>query len=338
MSKLVLAAGTSHTPLLTFGASLWEEYSRRDLKNPRLNTSDGRFLPYSELLEQSAGRHAAEATLDVFEAKAEVCRASIDRIAAEIADADVDVVIIATDDESELFDRPNTPAVSLYYGDTIITRPFSSKQIELDTTPPFFVQMIRHYEMDRPRTFPAMASFGRDLIERLIEKHIDIGAAAQIEDPLRSGFGHGIGFVINKLFGGRDIPVVPILFNTYYAPNAPTPSRCFEIGQALRAAIDESEQDLRVALIASGGLSHFVVDEDLDKTVLDAFRSGEMAPLRDIPASALNAGSSEIRNWIAMAGALADMQLEWLEYQPLYRTPAGTGVGAAFGVWKPIAS
>jgi hypothetical protein len=32
------------------------------------------------------------------------------------------VVFILTDDESELFSRANTPAVSVYYGDTIINR------------------------------------------------------------------------------------------------------------------------------------------------------------------------------------------------------------------------
>jgi hypothetical protein len=35
-----------------------------------------------------------------------------------------------------------------------------------------------------------------------------------------------------------------------------------------------------------------------------------------------------------MAGALDGLKSEWLEYHPLYRTPAGTGVGAAFGAWR----
>jgi hypothetical protein len=335
MSRVVLAAGTSHTPLLNFSALHWAEYSKRDVKNKRLNTSDGQYRPYDELLAQADPKHAAVATTDTFKAKELLCHAALDRMAADIEAAAPDVVIILTDDESELFSRANTPAVSVYYGETIITRPFSSKQIELDTAPVYFEDMIKGYAMDEPRSFPAMADFGRELIERLIIKHIDVGAAAQIEEPLRSGFGHGIGFVIDRLFGGRAIPVIPILFNTYYAPNAPLPARCFDIGRALREAIDESPQDLRVAVIASGGLSHFVVDEDLDHKVLQAFRTKDAETLRSIPVQALNAGSSEIRNWIAMAGTLEGMELDWLEYQPLYRTAAGTGVGTAFGVWRP---
>lgn len=334
MSKVVFAAGTSHTPLLTFGAELWEGYSARDMKSEKLNTIDGDFISYSELLARVDGRYASEATVAAFEMKAAACETAIRRIAADLKAAAPDVVLIITDDESELFDRSNIPAVSVYYGDTIITLPFASKPTALDRTAPFFEEMTRQYKMDQSHTFPAMGHFGRELIERLIGKHIDVGAVARVADPDRSGFGHGIGFVVNRLFDGLTIPVIPILFNTYYPPNAPVPARCFDIGRALREAIDESGQDLRVAIVASGGLSHFVVEEELDRKILQALRAGDAETLRAIPVEALNAGSSEIRNWIAMAGAIDGLRLDWLEYQPIYRTPAGTGIGAAFGVWR----
>ena len=77
-----------------------------------------------------------------------------------------------------------------------------------------------------------------------------------------------------------------------------------------------------------------MVDEALDRRVADAMVRGDRDVLRSLPACALNAGSSEIRNWIAMAGAIEGMKNRWLEYQPLYRTPAGTGIGVAFGVWS----
>jgi OH-DDVA oxygenase len=47
----------------------------------------------------------------------------------------------------------------------------------------------------------------------------------------------------------------------------------------------------------------------------------------------LNSGSSEILNWVLAAGAMGPLPLSWCEYQPVYRTPAGTGVGVAFAVW-----
>ncbi len=90
----------------------------------------------------------------------------------------------------------------------------------------------------------------------------------------------------------------------------------------------------RVGIIASGGLSHFTVDEDLDRSVLQACRTGDGEALGSIPLAKLNSGNSEIRNWIVMAGAAGGLECEWQEYVPLYRTPAGTGCGMAFAAWK----
>jgi 3-O-methylgallate 3,4-dioxygenase len=90
----------------------------------------------------------------------------------------------------------------------------------------------------------------------------------------------------------------------------------------------------RIGIIASGGLSHFTVDEALDRRVLEACRSGDEETLAQIAPARLNSGSSEIRNWIVMAGAAAGLRPQWQEYVPLYRTPAGTGCGMAFAAWS----
>ena len=47
----------------------------------------------------------------------------------------------------------------------------------------------------------------------------------------------------------------------------------------------------------------------------------------------LNSGSSEIRNWIVVAGVAERLKTQWQEYVPLYRSPAGTGCGMAFAAW-----
>ena len=58
--------------------------------------------------------------------------------------------------------------------------------------------------------------------------------------------------------------------------------------------------------------------------------------LTEYPESYFQSGSSEIKSWIAAGGAMRDSGLagEIVEYQPLYRTPAGTGSSAAFMVWR----
>ena len=334
MAEIALAIGTSHTPLLSFGAEHWERYSRRDLSNARLNLSDGRWISYENLLAETGGKFASVATYAEFQRKSALCQAALDRLADELEAAAPDVVVIVTDDQGELFHQTNLPAISIFYGDEVATMPRANVPHQKNAAKePFFDIMAAAYAMDRVRRFPGKADFARELIERLIDKDIDIGGAAAVEDPEKAGLGHGVGFVIQRLFRGRQIPVIPVLLNTYYPPNAPNASRCFAIGQALRAAIEESPSRLRVALVASGGLSHFVVDEDLDRRVLNAMGDGRGAELKALTKGALNSGSSEIRNWILVAGAIENMKKRWLEYQALYRQAAGTGIGVAFGAW-----
>jgi hypothetical protein len=103
---------------------------------------------------------------------------------------------------------------------------------------------------------------------------------------------------------------------------------------ALGRALRDCPQDLRVAVVASGGLSHFIVDEALDQTILQALQSGDHQALRDLPRGALNSGSSEILNWVVTAGAVKELPLTWHKYHSLRRTSAGTGVGAAFALWQ----
>ena len=92
--------------------------------------------------------------------------------------------------------------------------------------------------------------------------------------------------------------------------------------------------DLRVGLLASGGLSHFVVEEEMDRAVIDALQRKDVEFLARLDPRRLKAGSSEIRNWIVVAAAAVDLDLTWISYTPAYRTPALTGTGLAFARWS----
>jgi len=98
----------------------------------------------------------------------------------------------------------------------------------------------------------------RHFIEVLIDAGIDVATAAETAAPGKHGFGHAIMFPIARLMKTRKYPVVPVLLNTYYPPNQPTPRRCLEIGRALRRAVESYPSSIRVAIMASGGLSHMV--------------------------------------------------------------------------------
>jgi aromatic ring-opening dioxygenase LigB subunit len=98
-------------------------------------------------------------------------------------------------------------------------------------------------------------------------------------------------------------------------------------------ALAASPIDARVAVIASGGLSHFLCEEAFDRKVIQAIKEHDFGTLTQIPQEALCSGTSETRNWIALAGAIAHLRCTYDEYIPVYRTPAGTGIGLAFAAW-----
>jgi len=121
--------------------------------------------------------------------------------------------------------------------------------------------------------------------------------------------------------------------NTYYPPNQPTPKRCYAFGQAVRKAVESWNSDKRVALIASGGLSHVVIDEEIDAMVIDGLKNKKPEVLFQLPRQKLRGGTSEILNWVALAGAMEDRELKYFEYVTTYRSPAATGCGMGFAYW-----
>src|SRR5438552_3162702 len=83
--------------------------------------------------------------------------------------------------------------------------------------------------------------------------------------------------------------------------------RCFAWGRLLRRAVADYPRATRVAILATGGLSHSIgepsmgtIDEDFDRRCLGAFERGEEAPLIEIledGAATAGNGTHEIRNW-----------------------------------------
>src|SRR4029450_12763281 len=103
---------------------------------------------------------------------------------------------------------------------------------------------------------------------------------------------------------------------------------CYEFGQAVRKAVEAFPGDERVGVLASGGLSHFLVDEDFDRAILKACADKDAKFLQSLPRNKLHAGSSEILNWVAVAGVVEHLDLDWFEYVPGESQPCGAGTGA----------
>ena len=328
MATIVGAIGTSHSPMLLTNPRLWRERAAQDRSNKELFDKSGRHVTFDELSADVGEAYTAELSDEVWEQRYTACLAGMDRLAADLAELRPDVLVVIGDDQEEVFDASNQPSMAIFWGDSWETQ-------TMEGAPPgeFFEAVKTGYAMDVVHKFDGHPQLALDAITGLVAAEFDVASVATT--PPGHGFGHAYGFVIQRLLGERtDVPVVPVMLNTYYPPNQPSAKRCYDFGSALAAAIEASPVEARVVLVASGGLSHFVVDEELDRRVLDGIANRDAESLRTIPAEKLNAGSSEIRNWVAVAGAMHDREVAWSEYAPCYRTPAGTGCGMGFLRWQ----
>jgi 3-O-methylgallate 3,4-dioxygenase len=329
MADIVLGIGTSHSPLLASPPEDYPKHAEIDAKGRRLLDKDGRPTTYGELLAAADPGIAAQITFDVMSARAAKCNTCLDTLSAAIEDARLDALIIVGDDQHEQFFDDNMPSILVYWGESI-----ENRTLQLPESAPAFWKKARsqYHEPQAARTYPVDSRLGLHLIQALRDRDFDVSHSKRL--TREHGEGHAFGFVHRRLMRGTVVPVVPIVLNTYFPPNQPRPPRCYRLGEVIREAVGSWPAAARVGVVASGGLSHFTIDEALDQRVLEACGRHDKAALAGIPEAKLNSGSSEIRNWIATAAAVADLGVRWQEYVPCYRSLAGTGCGMGFMIWS----
>jgi hypothetical protein len=328
MAHIVLGIGTSHTPMLNAPLSDWPKFIERDRARAHLD-KEGNPVTYDELEKKVAGAVDHEITPEVFALRHARAAAEVEKLSGILRSAELDQLVIIGDDQKELYNTDNMPSVLVFHGESIRNVPLSDSYVGPDWARK---SSARYYEPEKPRDYPVDAKLALHLIEHLVEREFDVSIADSIADGY--GEGHAFGFVHNRLLNGTVVPVLPVFLNTYYPPNQPTPRRCHRLGQEIRKAVESFPGNSRVGIIASGGLSHFTVDEELDGRIIRALKERDAQALYDLPRKQLNSGNSEIRNWICMAGAVEHLNVKSLEYIPAYRTAAGTGTGLCFAVWS----
>jgi protocatechuate 4,5-dioxygenase beta chain len=148
---------------------------------------------------------------------------------------------------------------------------------------------------------------------------------------------HGLTVPLSLLFGQVDAwpcKVIPLAVNVIQYP-PPTGKRCYALGKAIRRAVESFDQNLKVMIIGTGGLSHQLqgpraglINSDWDKAFLDNL-VGDPERLSTLPhiEYVREAGSEgiEMVMWLVMRGAL-DEQVN--EIYRFYHVPASsTAVG-----------
>lgn len=317
MAKIILGIGTSHSPQLSVPASEWQVLRAKDEHDPRLN--------YQALLERAKPGIQAELTPEKFRERDEACQKAIKTLGDVLRQAAVDLVVIFGDDQHEQFQDDNMPTFAVYHGKSlpVVTHtgrnPTAWKAFEERG----WAQTLPEYE--------AGQALAEHLVSSLVDDEFDIARSNKLRPEI--GVGHAFSFLYRRILPGAKLPMVPVMVNTYYPPNQPTPKRCWAFGQAVRKAIESWDSDKRVAVMASGGLSHVIIDEEIDQMTIEGLRNKKPEILWRLPRGRLSGGTSEILNWVALAGVVESMDLEFLEYVTTYRSPAGTGCGMGFAYW-----
>ena len=321
MARLSFGIGTSHSPMISQPAEMWPVHAEGDKRNKELcRPPTGEVMAYEDLLAHADPAIGTWISQEKFQAQWEACQRGVDALTKALEEAAPDVAIIVTDDQGELFFDDNYPMFSVYYGDSIalvprevpagLLRRRSRRRGDTGTRRWRFRCLRLGATLHRVFAGPGLRRVGAALPQRRVRRqHCPwVSRLPAHGKAAHYGISHGFGFVIKRIMHNMPMPIVPINQNTCYPPNQPMPRRSYALGQALRKAIESWDSDKKVAVIASGGLSHFVVDEEQDRGVLEALEKRDADYLCSRPRERMklgDVGDAELDHGGRRHGALA---------------------------------
>jgi hypothetical protein len=340
MAKIVYGFGSSHGPLLSTQPEKWDLRAQADRENPEHHFRGGTYT-FPELLEARKGEKdfTKEIELDVRRARHERNQRAMDRLGQKLAEVNPDVIVLVGDDQHEWFQDDIQPAFSVYCADKVVNTALDHEKLKT-MQPGLAISMTANHPPE-DHVYPVPQELALRIVDQAIDDEFDVSiSAAQPHDKKGMiGVGHAVGFIYRRSLKDRPVPVVPILLNTFFPPNQPTPKRCYDFGRSIGKAIQSwngVNSGKRVAVCASGGISHFVVDEEFDDRMLSAIKKRDTKTIFAEPNNMFQSGTSETKNWITVAGILeaTGLQMNLIDYVPCYRSEAGTGSGMGYATWE----
>jgi hypothetical protein len=335
MAEIVFGFGTAHGPLLSTPPDKWDLRAEADRQNPRHAFRGGTYT-YDELFKfREVENLSAQNVLEVRTERHQRCQTQLDNLAGMISDVKPDVILVVGDDQREWYTEDIQPTFSIYYGEDVVNTAYDEEKAKGMAPGLTYGMEATHPPEDQ--VYPCEAELAEKIIEQAIEDEFDISASKRPPDGPKGpkGIGHAVGFVYRRLLHDKPIPLVPVLINTFFPPNQAKPKRCYEFGQMIGRAVTNWQSDKKIAICASGGVSHFVIDEEFDHRILKAMQDGDVQTLFDEPNDMFRSGTSETKNWLVTAGIMSvtDLKMNLLDYVPCYRSDAGTGNAMAFATW-----
>jgi aromatic ring-opening dioxygenase catalytic subunit (LigB family) len=237
-----------------------------------------------------------------------------------IEESKPDALIVVGDDQNENYTSQNVPQFAIYTGAEAV----------------FFDRLFK-----QERTYPCAAEVSQRILSGAVEAGFDLSFSESFPQKRLLSHAHAEP-LMRILLPDADVPIVPIYVNAIHCPG-PTPARCYAFGQLLGDIIRNHLASERVAIYASGGLSHFTagypwrfyrgpfgygcISEDFDRRILQWIADGQSSKLAGLSsAELLDHGEIELRSWIVLAGAVGAVRAQVLAYEPLYRGLMGMAV------------
>jgi len=200
-------------------------------------------------------------------------------------------------------------------------------QYSLESWPQFAIGVGDQFDIAdegwAPRPFPAVPGhppLASHIAEQLVASGVDIAVSyRQVVD-------HGILSPLPVIDENWAVPVVPIAVNVVFDPR-PSPSRCWQVGQAIGTAIHSFDAGARIAVIGTGGLSHQITGPNFGQICPEWDREF-MRLIADSPETLLDytlddfarlggEHSVEVVQWMAMRAAISrDSSVRFAYYYP----------------------
>ncbi len=207
--------------------------------------------------------------------------------------------------------------------------------IDLSIQPPFCIGVSDHYtplgDLGIPqRQFRGHREFAESLVGYTAKAGFDLAKAEGIAPD------HGITLPLTFIKPWGKIPVVPLYININMTP-PPTPSRCLALATTLKRAIEEARPEHEtVAVIGSGGLSHWLnipgageVSEKFDQKIIDLVVSGNGHQIAEMSSKEIleqgGNGGLEVMNWMMAAAMVPGSRGRKVFYEPMVSWLTGMG-------------
>jgi protocatechuate 4,5-dioxygenase beta chain len=304
---LGLGMASSHAPMMFQKAQYWPRVVGRIPAEAREQ------LPRSAR-EEIASPAIIEANIQRIEAGLATLR---DRLRAYRPDA----LVMIGDDQGDLFDDTNNPTFSVYTGEEPLWG--RSARDSYDTPPAERTKLV----------FQPHPELSRHLHRGLIKRGFDMASIGRFDprgNPTR-GVSHMVSNLVPEVDPGLEIPLVCVFMNEYYPP-LPSAARCARLGEAIADVFRDRPE--RIAIYASGGLSHFPgmynagwIDQPLDRWILERLERNDLAAMEHLftfDSDAMRSGTGEVRAWISTAAAM-NRPAKVVDYVPAHCTQTGCG-------------